>query len=98
MKLHSSGPIRIVFWRGGQTREEEKRQEIFFNELLAQDEINRMFDPKVLTNWERHTTDGTEEVTDVQRDEDGIIRENLIIRGNNLIAIHCLKQQFRAQG
>ena len=29
--------------------------------------------------------------------ENGIIRENLIIKGNNLIALHTLKQQFRGQ-
>ena len=48
-------PYKDCVLEGGQTREQEKRKEIFFNELLAQDEINRMFDPKVLTNWKRHS-------------------------------------------
>ena len=78
-------------------KEEEKRKEIFFNEILAQDEINQMFDPKVLTHWKRHTADSEQDVTDIQRDENGTIRENLIIKGNNLIALHTLKQQFRGQ-
>ena len=52
-------PYKDCVLEGGQTREEEKRKEIFFNELLAQDEINRMFDPKVLTNWERHSNRGS---------------------------------------
>ena len=82
---------------GGQTKEEEKRKEIFFNETLAQDEINQMFNPKVLTNWKRHTVEGEQGVTEVQRDENGVIRENLIIKGNNLIALHTLKQQFRGR-
>ena len=56
-----------------------------------------MFDPKVLTNWERHTAIGENEVTDIQRDGNSIIQENLLIKGNNLIALHCLKQQFRGQ-
>ncbi|MDE0300882.1 MAG: site-specific DNA-methyltransferase [Candidatus Poribacteria bacterium] len=43
-------PYKDCVLEGGQTREEEKRREIFFNELLAQDEINRLFDPKVLTD------------------------------------------------
>ena len=90
-------PYKDCVLEGGQTREEEKRQEIFFNELLAEDEINRMFDPKVLTCWKRHTDMGEEEVVDLQRDENGIIRENLVIRGNNLIAAHSLKQHFREQ-
>ena len=90
-------PYKDCVLEGGQTKEEEKRKEIFFNETLAQDEINRMFDPKVLTNWKRYTAEGEQEITDIQRDENGIIRENLIIKGNNLIALHTLKQQFRGQ-
>ena len=88
-------PYKDCVLEGGQTREEEKRKEIFFNEILAPDEINRMFDPKVLTNWKRHTANGEREVTDIQRDENDLIRENLIIKGNNLIALHTLKEQFR---
>lgn len=82
---------------GGQIKEEEKRKEVFFNEVLAQDEINRMFDPKVLTNFTRYTTTGTQPITEIKRDENGVIRENLIIKGNNLIALHTIKEQFRGK-
>ena len=101
--LRERGEVSLVFpykdcvLEGGQTKEEEKRKEIFFNEILAQDEINRMFDPKVLTNWKRHTAAGEQDVTEIHRDDNGTIRENLIIKGNNLIALHTLKQQFRGQ-
>ena len=88
-------PYKDCVLEGGQTREQEKRKEIFFNEILAPYEINRMFDPKVLTNWKRHTANGEQDVTDIQRNENGLIRENLIIKGNNLIALHTLKEQFR---
>ena len=90
-------PYKDCVLEGGQTKEEEKRKEIFFNEILAQDEINRMFDPKVLTNWKRHTAAGEQDVTEIKRDDNGTIRENLIIKGNNFIALHTLKQQFRGQ-
>ena len=90
-------PYKDCVLEGGQTKEEDKRKEIFFNEILAQDEINRMFDPKVLTNWKRHTAAGEQDVTEIQRDANDTIRENLIIKGNNLIALHTLKQQFRGQ-
>ncbi|RKU15249.1 hypothetical protein C6500_21420 [Candidatus Poribacteria bacterium] len=90
-------PYKDCVLEGGQTKEEEKRKEIFFNEILAQDEIDQMFDPKVLTNWKRHTAEGEQDVTDIRCDENGTIRENLIIKGNNLIALHTLKQQFRGQ-
>lgn len=90
-------PYKDCVLEGGQTKEEEKRKEIFFNEILAQDEISRMFDPKVLTNWKRHTAAGEQDVTKIKRDDSGTIRENLIIKGNNLIALHTLKQQFHGQ-
>ena len=90
-------PYKDCVLEGGQTKEEEKRKEIFFNETLAQDEINRMFDPKVLTHWKRHTVQGEQDVASIQRDDNGVIRENLIVKGNNLIALHTLKQQFRGQ-
>lgn len=71
-----------------------KRKEIFFNQVLAHDEIDRLFDVKALTNWKRFTKDGEQEVKEIKRDEDGTIKENLIIKGNNLLALHSLKKQF----
>lgn len=90
-------PYKDCYLEGGQTKEEEKRKEIFFNEVLAQDEINRLLDPKVLTNFVRYTEKGKEKVTGFKRDENGVIRDNLIIKGNNLLALHTLKTQFRGQ-
>ncbi len=90
-------PYKDTVLEGGQTKEEEKRKEIFFNEVLAQDEINRLLDPKVLTRFARYTAKGKEKVRDFRRDENGVIRENLIIKGNNLLALHTLKTQFRGK-
>jgi adenine-specific DNA-methyltransferase len=90
-------PYKDCYLEGGQTKEEERRKEIFFNEVLAQDEINRLLDPKVLTNFTRYTAKGKEKVTGFKRDKNGVIRENLIIKGNNLLALHTLKTQFRGQ-
>ena len=90
-------PYKDCMLEGGQTKEEEKRKEMFFNEILAQDEIDRLFDPKVLTCWKRHTVDGEQKVTEIRRDDNSVIRENLLIKGNNLLALHTLKQQFRGK-
>ena len=90
-------PYKDCVLEGGQTKEEEKRKELFFNEILAQDEIDRLFDPKVLTGWKRHTVDGEQKVTEIRRDDNGVIRENLLIKGNNLLALHTLKTQFRGK-
>jgi adenine-specific DNA-methyltransferase len=101
--LRERGEVALVWaykdtvLEGGQTKEEEKRKEIFFNEVLAQDEINRLLDPKVLTNFTRYTAKGKQAVKDFNRDENGLIRENLILKGNNLLTLHTLKTQFRGQ-
>lgn len=71
-----------------------KRKEIFFNQVLAKDEIDRLEDQKALINWKRFTKDGEQEVKEIKRDEDETIKENLIIKGNNLLALHSLKKQF----
>lgn len=90
-------PYKDCVLEGGQTKEEEKREEIFFNEILAQDEIDRLLDPKVLTYWKRYTAEGEQKVAEIKRDENGIIRENLTIKGNNLLALRSLKKQFRGK-
>lgn len=98
--LKERGEISLVFpykdciLEGGMNDEEAGRKEIFFNEILAQDEIDRLLDPKVLTNWKRYTKDGEQKVEKIKRDEGGAIKENLIIKGNNLLALHSLKEQF----
>ena len=78
----------------GYKEKQGKRKEIFFNQVLAHDEIDRLFDHKALTNWKRFDKDGEQEVKEIKRDEDGTIKENLIIKGNNLLALHSLKKEF----
>lgn len=74
-----------------------KRNEIFFNQVLAHDEIDRLYDRKALVGWKRFTKDGNkdgEAVKKIKRDKTGLIQENLIIKGNNLLALHSLKSEF----
>ena len=74
-----------------------KRNEVFFNQVLAHDEIDRLYDRKALVNWKRFTKDSKkdgEAVKEIKRDKTGLIQENLIIKGNNLLALHSLKSEF----
>ncbi len=43
-------PYKDCVLEGGQTKDEKKGKENFFNEILDSDEIDRLFEPKVLTN------------------------------------------------
>lgn len=87
-------PFKDCILEGGQSREEDKREEIFFNEILAQDEITQLLEPKVLTNAKRIDKDGEKPLDQFNRNEIGTITDNLIIKGNNLLALHALKQEF----
>ena len=83
-----SFPYKDCVLEGGQTKEVSKRTEIFWNETLAPDEINRLFQPKVFSKVIKYKKEKTtDEVKFNQTD-------NLIIKGNNLLALHSLKQQF----
>ena len=81
-------PYKDCILEGGQTKDDAKRQEIFFNETLAPTEINRLLDDKVLTNFKRYDETGEHNVEEI-KDTD-----NLIIKGNNLIVLHSLKKRF----
>lgn len=87
-------PFKDCILEGGQSREEDKREEIFFNEILAQDEITQLLDPKVLTGAKRIDKDGEKPLDQFKRNENGTITDNLIIKGNNLLALHTLKREF----
>ncbi|WP_116631556.1 site-specific DNA-methyltransferase [Pasteurella langaaensis] len=72
------------------TKKSRKRQEIFFNQVLAFDEIDRLLDPKALSNFSRYNQNGKQPVGTLKRHSDGTLAENLIIKGNNLVALHTL--------
>jgi len=90
-------PFKDCVLEGGQSREEDKREEIFFNEILAQDEITQLLEPKVLNNAKRYTVKGEKQLDKFKRNEKGIITDNLIVKGNNLLALHSLKSEFAGQ-
>ena len=81
-------PYKDCVLEGGQTKEDSKRQEVFFNEILAPTEITRLLDDKVFINFKRYDNDGAHDVTELKDDD------NFIIKGNNLIALHSLKKRF----
>ena len=74
---------------GGQDREDAKRDEIFWNEVLAPGDIDRLLHPKVFTNWKKYTKEEEQEVKEISLDD------NLILKGNNLLALHSLKKVYR---
>ncbi len=87
-------PYKDCVLEGGMTKEDRKRDEIFYNETLAPDDINRLLDAKVFTNFKRIDKKGEHKLDGFRRDEKGTIKDNLIIKGNNLLALASLKKEF----
>ena len=84
----------------------DKRREVFFNETLAKDEIDSLFMPKAFCNVKRYTDKGAKACTTFNRDaelnkkrglNEDTITDNLIIKGNNLLALHSLKKEFEGK-
>lgn len=84
-------PYKDCVLEGGQTKEDQKRKEIFWNETLAPDEIDRLLEPKALTNWKKYDKDGEHTVDSVSVDN------NLLIKGNNLLALHSLLPKYKGR-
>lgn len=83
-------PYKDCVLEGGQDKEEQKRDEIFYNETLAPDEITRLFDTKALTNFKLYDSKGEQKLT--AKTEIDFSQQNLILKGNNLLALHSLKK------
>jgi len=92
--LKDSGKV-VLSWgykdcvlEGGQDKEDIKRDEIFYNEILAPDEIDRLFEPKVLTNAKKIDKSGEHKIDKITE------QDNLVIKGNNLLVLHSLKKKY----
>jgi len=68
-----SFPFKDCVLEGGMTKEEQGRDEVYYNEVIARDEIDRLFSPKVFTNTKRYSKDGVEENITEFKDDDNLI-------------------------
>jgi len=84
-------PYKDCILEGGQTSDDKKnkRDEVFWNQTLAPNDIDRLFEPKAFTNWKKFDINGEHKVDDVS------MQDNLIIKGNNLICLESLVEIYR---
>lgn len=83
-----SWPYKDCVLEGGQNKEDARRNEVFWNETLAPDQIDRLLSPKVLTGFKRYDKSGEHSVAELS------LNDNLIIKGNNLLALHTLRKVY----
>jgi len=84
-------PYKDCVLEGGQSKEEQSLKEFFYNETLANDEIDRLLHPKVFTNIKKYTKDGVVENPTFRH------TDNLLIKGNNLIALHSIAKRYEGR-
>ena len=72
------------------TDENEKRDEVFLNEVLCGKEINALLDKKAFSNASRHSKEGVSP-TETYNDD------NLVIKGNNLMSLYSLLPRFEGK-
>ncbi len=99
-------PHKDCILEGGQSKDDDKKNEVFYNEILSREEIDRLFEPKALTNFKKFSAptkvaapSGSEALASPLAVEQFMPTEitendNLIIKGNNLIALHSLKKKY----
>ena len=95
--ISSSNDVELIFpykdciLEGGQTKEDQKCNEVFYNEALASDEVDRLLYPKVFCNAKEYDSAGTHPATAYSEND------NLIIKGNNLLAISSLLKRYEGK-
>lgn len=84
-------PYKDGILKAGMTKDDVSREdaeESFLNEIVAREEIDVLLDEKIFKNTKKYDKNGSSPVSEI-KDTD-----NLIIKGNNLLALHSLKKRF----
>lgn len=84
-------PYKDSVLKAGMTKDDVSREdaeESFLNEIVAREEIDVLLDEKIFKNAKKYDKNGSSPVSEI-KDTD-----NLIIKGNNLLALHSLKKRF----
>lgn len=86
-------PFKDCVLEGGMTKEDSilKNDEKFYNQIIAKNEIDALLAPKVLKNIKKINKDGI--YTNIKIKDD----DNLIIKGNNLITLHSIKNKYKSK-
>src|SRR5699024_7546185 len=69
-------------------KDDLRTDEPFLKEIIAKEEIDVLLDKKILVNAKKYDENGVHEVDSFSEDD------NLIMKGNNLLALHTLKEKY----
>ena len=89
-------PYKDCVLKGAQGEDGAKTKELFFNEILAAAEIDALFRPKALCNFELVSSSNAEDANLLDALRSSSV--NLLLKGNNLLALHTLKRRCDIYG
>ena len=81
-------PHKDSILEGGLAKEDLGKKEIYYHNVIAKEEIDTLLSPKVLTKIRKYDKHGNHEIDNFKE------TDNLIIKGNNLIALESLKEKY----
>ena len=84
-------PHKDSILEGGMTKEEQGKKEIYYHNVLAKEEIDTLLSPKVFTNMKKYSEKGSYRIKEIEE------RDNLIVKGNNLVALASLIKRYEGK-
>lgn len=85
-------PFKDTVLKAGMTKEDLDKDasvdEPFLNETIAKPEIDELLEPKIFVNARRYDQNGERKAVKYSN------QDNLIIKGNNLIALHSIAKKY----
>lgn len=86
-------PYKDTILKANMSKEDTDKDDLrpdepFLNEVIAKEEIDVLLDKKILVNAKKYDENGEHEVDSFDEND------NLIIKGNNLLALHTLKEKY----
>ncbi|MDY0406509.1 site-specific DNA-methyltransferase [Virgibacillus sp. 179-BFC.A HS] len=86
-------PYKDTILKASMSKEDTDKNDLrpdepFLNEVIAKEEIDVLLDKKILVNAKKYSKDVVEDIDHVNEDD------NLIIKGNNLLALHTIKEKY----
>ena len=91
-------PFKDTVLEAGMSKEDKGREERFLQIDIDSKDIDTLEEPKVLTDFRYVDKDDERSLTassDISFfDEDGELKQNLLIKGNNLLALYTLKSRL----
>ena len=86
-------PYKDTILKASMSKEDTDKDDLrpnepFLNEVIAKEEIDVLLDKKILVNAKKYGVNGELEIDSFDENN------NLIIKGNNLLALHTLKEKY----